>query len=133
MPSLAISKFTVLLEPLWVSAEFLLLSTGPLLYIILSSMDAVAEMQRTNIAAHALRLYWWKSRKCRCRKALRRFALPCSGYRHGTPKPGAIPTSLYPDIQFPPLYHGEGENQSFFCLWSFMWSKPLLCRFRQSG
>ena len=48
------------------------------------------------------------------------------------PKPGAIPTSLYPDIQFLPLYHGEGENQRFFCLWSFMWSNPLLCRFRQS-
>ena len=28
MPSFAISKFTVLLGPLWVSAEFLLLSTG---------------------------------------------------------------------------------------------------------
>ena len=39
----------------------------------------------------------WKSRKCRCHKALRCFALPCPGYRHGTPKPGAIPTSLYPD------------------------------------
>ena len=49
------------------------------------------------------------------------------------PKPGAIPTSLYPDIQFLPLYHGGGENQRFSCLWSFMWSKPLLCRFRQSG
>ena len=47
------------------------------------------------------------------------------------PKPGAIPTSLYPDIQFLPLYHGEGENQRFFCLWSFLWSKPLLCRFRR--
>ena len=34
MPSFAISKFTVLLEPLWVPAVFLLLSTGPLLYII---------------------------------------------------------------------------------------------------
>lgn len=34
MPSFAIPKFTVLLEPLWVSAEFLLLSTGPLSYII---------------------------------------------------------------------------------------------------
>ena len=34
MPSFAISKFTVLLEPLWVSAEFLLLSTGPLSYLI---------------------------------------------------------------------------------------------------
>ena len=40
---------------------------------------------------------------------------------------------LHPDIQFLPLYHGEGENQSFFCLWSFLWSKPLLCRFLQSG
>ena len=38
-----------------------------------------------------------KSRKHRRRKALRRFALPRPGYRHGTPKPGAIPTSLYPD------------------------------------
>lgn len=40
-----------------------------------------------------------KSRKCRRRKALRRFALSCSGYRHGTPKPGAIPASLYPDMR----------------------------------
>ena len=38
-----------------------------------------------------------KSSKHRRHKTLRRFALPCSGYRHGTPKPGAIPTSLYPD------------------------------------
>ena len=29
MPSFAIPQFTVLLEPLWVSAEFLLLSTDP--------------------------------------------------------------------------------------------------------
>ena len=49
------------------------------------------------------------------------------------PKPGAIPTSLYPDIQFLPLYHGGGENQRFFCLWSFMWSKAILCRFQQLG
>ena len=38
-----------------------------------------------------------KSRKCRRCKALWRFALSRPGYRHGTPKPGAIPTSLYPD------------------------------------
>ena len=38
-----------------------------------------------------------KSSKRRCCKASRRFALPCPGYRHGTPKPGAIPASLYPD------------------------------------
>ena len=39
----------------------------------------------------------WKSCKRRHRKALRRFASPYPGYRHGAPKPGAIPTSLYPD------------------------------------
>ena len=55
-----------------------------------------------------------------------------SGWSY-SPKPGAIPTSLYPDIQFLPLYHGGEENQSFFCLWSFMWSKPLLCHFQQPG
>ena len=38
-----------------------------------------------------------KNRYCPCCKALWRFVLPCPGYRHGTPKPGAIPTSLYPD------------------------------------
>ena len=54
-----------------------------------------------------------------------------SGWSY-SPKPGAIPTSLYPDIQFLPLYHGGEENQRFFCLWSFMWSNPLLYRFQQS-
>ena len=38
-----------------------------------------------------------KSHKRRCCKALRRFTMPRPGYRHGTPKAGAIPTSLYPD------------------------------------
>ena len=38
-----------------------------------------------------------KSSKRRCYKALRRFALPCSGYRHGTPKCGTVPTPPYPD------------------------------------
>ena len=32
----------------------------------------------------------WKSRKCRCHKALRHFALPRPGYRHGTPKQCAV-------------------------------------------
>ena len=40
-----------------------------------------------------------KTRYCPCRKALRRFASPYPGYRHGTPKPGAIPTSLHPDTR----------------------------------
>ena len=39
-----------------------------------------------------------KSRKRRRHKALRRFVLPCSGYRHGTPKAGALPTALHPEI-----------------------------------
>lgn len=55
-----------------------------------------------------------KSRKRRCHKALRRFALPRPGYNHGTPKPGAIPASLYPDIQLLPLYHGEGRKAKLF-------------------
>ena len=40
-----------------------------------------------------------KSRKRRCHEAFRRFALPRPGYSHGTPKPGAIPASLYPDMR----------------------------------
>ena len=39
-----------------------------------------------------------KSRKRRCYKALRRFTLPRPGYRHGTPKAGALPTALHPVI-----------------------------------
>ena len=46
-----------------------------------------------------------KSRKHRRHKALRRFTLPRPGYRHGAPKPGAIPTSLHPDIRFSLSYH----------------------------
>ena len=41
-----------------------------------------------------------KSSKRRCHKALRGFALPCPGYRHGTPKASALPTALHPVIQF---------------------------------
>ncbi len=37
-----------------------------------------------------------KSSKRRCRKALRRFASPYPGYRHGTPKAGALPTAQHP-------------------------------------
>ena len=39
-----------------------------------------------------------KSSKRRCCKALRRFASPYPGYRHGTPKAGALPTALHPEI-----------------------------------
>ncbi len=47
MPSFAIPKFTVLLEPLWVSAEFLLLSTGPLLDIIRQLMKSKSPRNQT--------------------------------------------------------------------------------------
>ena len=40
-----------------------------------------------------------KSSKRRCRKALRRFASPYPGYRHGTPKAGALPTAQHPDMK----------------------------------
>ena len=55
-----------------------------------------------------------KTRYRPCRKALRRFASSYPGYNHGTPKPGAIPASLYPDIQLLPLYHGEGRKAKLF-------------------
>ena len=60
------------------------------------------------------------------------YSVYLSGWSY-SPKPGAIPTSLYPDIQSLSLYHSKEENHRFFCLWSFMWSKPLLCRFQRLG
>ena len=48
---------------------------------------------------------WGKSHKCRCHKAFRRFALLRPGYRHGTPKAGALPTALHPDMK---LWGGPG-------------------------
>ncbi len=41
---------------------------------------------------------WGKTSKHRRRKALRRFTLTSPGYRHGTPKEGALPTALHPVI-----------------------------------
>ena len=41
-----------------------------------------------------------KSRKCRRCKAFRRFGLPRLGYRHGTPKPPALPTALHPVMPY---------------------------------
>ena len=61
-----------------------------------------------------------------------RYEVRRSGWAY-SPKSSALPTALYPDIQFLSLYHGGGETQRFFCLWSFLWSKPLLCRFQQPG
>ena len=55
-----------------------------------------------------------KSRKCRRRKALRRFALLCSGYRHGTPKCRALPVEPHPDIHFPAMIPRRGVKIKFF-------------------
>ena len=49
-----------------------------------------------------------KSRKCRRRKALRRFTLPRPGYRHGTPKPRASPSELHLELRN--YYNGYGEK-----------------------
>ena len=57
---------------------------------------------------------WGKTSKRRCRKALRRFALPRPGYRHGTPKSSAIPTSLYPDIHFSAVIPRRRRKSNFF-------------------
>ncbi len=45
---------------------------------------------------------------------MRRFALPCPGYRHGTPKPGAMPTSLYPVIHFSAIISRREEKSKIF-------------------
>ena len=54
-----------------------------------------------------------KSRKRRCYKAFRRFTLLCPGYRHGTPKAGALPTALHPVMKFPPLETAHANDLTF--------------------
>ena len=49
------------------------------------------------------------------------------------PKCRALPVELHPDIHFSVIIPRRGGKSKIFCLWSFLWSKPLLCRFRQSG
>ena len=41
------------------------------------------------------------------------YSVYLSGWPY-SPKPGAIPASLYPDIQLLPLYHGEGRKAKLF-------------------
>ena len=49
------------------------------------------------------------------------------------PKCRALPVEPHPDIHFSVIIPRRGGKSKIFCLWSFMWSKPLLCRFRQPG
>jgi hypothetical protein len=45
---------------------------------------------------------------------LRRFALPRSGYRHGTPKCRALPVEPHPDIHFSVMIPRRGVKIKFF-------------------
>ena len=49
------------------------------------------------------------------------------------PKCRALPVEPHPDIHFSVIIPRRGGKSKTFCLWSFLWSKPLLCRFRQPG
>ena len=55
-----------------------------------------------------------KSRKCRRRKALRRFTLPRPGYRHGAPKCRALPVEPHPDIHFSAMIPRRGRKSKIF-------------------
>ena len=56
----------------------------------------------------------WKSRKCRCHKALRRFASPYPGYNHGAPKPRVLSAELHPDIHFSAMIPRRGVKIKIF-------------------
>ena len=58
-----------------------------------------------------------KSRNRRCHKTLRRFALPCPGYNHGTPKASALPTALIPDMKFRLIRRPDVLTQECVCKW----------------
>ena len=77
---------------------------------------------------------WWKSRKRRRRKALRRFASPYPGYRHGTPKAGALPAALHPDMYFSARQHAFAhtlKRNGAFCRTRFPRSRSAAaCVFR---
>ena len=49
------------------------------------------------------------------------------------PKCRALPVELHPGIYFSAIIPRRGRKSKIFCLWSFLWSKLLLCRFRQPG
>ena len=75
-----------------------------------------------------------KSRKRRHRKALRRFALTRPGYRHGTPKAGALPAALHPDMYFSARQHAFAhilKGNGAFCRTRFPRSRSAAaCAFR---
>ena len=77
---------------------------------------------------------WGKSRKCRCHKAFRRFALLYPGYNPGTPKAGALPAALHPDMYFSERQHAFAhilKENGAFCRTRFPRSRSAAaCTFR---
>ena len=77
---------------------------------------------------------WGKTSKRPCHKALRGFALPCPGYRHGTPKAGALPAALHPDMYFSARQHAFAhilKGNGAFCRTRFPRSRSAAaCAFR---
>lgn len=75
-----------------------------------------------------------KSRKRRRCKAFRRFTLLCPGYRHGTPKAGALPAALHPDMYFSARQHAFAhtlKRNGAFCRTRFPRSRSAAaCAFR---
>ena len=75
-----------------------------------------------------------KSRKRRRCKALRRFALTRPGYNHGTPKAGALPAALHPDMYFSARQHAFAhtlKRNGAFCRTRFPRSRSATtCAFR---
>ena len=61
------------------------------------------------------------------------FRLTLSRIQPRHPKCRALPVEPHPVIHFSVIIPRRGRKSKIFCLWSFMWSKPLLCRFLQSG
>ena len=56
---------------------------------------------------------------------------PCPVPDTATALPNVAPYQLSHTRIFNFCHYTTAKNQRFSCLWSFMWSKPLLCRFRQ--
>ena len=75
-----------------------------------------------------------KTRYRPCCKALRRFALSCPGYRHGTSKAGALPAALHPDMYFSARQHAFVhilKGNGAFCRTRFPRSRSAAaCAFR---
>ena len=67
--------------------------------------------QRRFCAAFGNRGKSSKRRRC---KALRRFASPCPGYNHGTPKCRALPVEPHPDIHFSAMIPRRTVKIKFF-------------------